>query len=336
MNAIRTATSCSVLLLLLSALGSLVGAGEPPAVDLSKLDSPVLLRGDDKTAFRDPAVVYHDGVFYLFPTYIRTEKDGKVYSYTAVSTSRDLIDWTRPRILTPKGQNLNYCSPGNVVRFDGQWVMCLQSYPIPGLTRSGPLRWANQDARLFTLRSKDLLHWSEPELLRVKGADVPREKMGRMIDPYLIEDKDEPGKWWCFYKQNGVSYSWSRDLKNWTYHGRTSSGENVCVLVHDDEYVLFHSPANGIGIKRSKDLLHWRDWAEPITLGQANWPWAETRLTAGVVLDLRKEPGIGKYLMFFHGVGPGKTRTMDNAYANCSIGIAWSDDLIRWGWPAKE
>ena len=47
--------------------------------------------------------------------------------------------------------------------------------------------------------------------------DVQREDMGRMIDPYLIRDKDEPGKWWCFYKQNGVSYSWSHDLENWTF-----------------------------------------------------------------------------------------------------------------------
>jgi hypothetical protein len=59
------------------------------------------------------------------------------------------------------------------------------------------------------------------------------------------------------------------------------------------------------------------------------------RLTAGCVLDLRHEPEIAKYLMFFHGGGPGKTRTQDNAYANCSIGIAWSDDLITWHWPGK-
>lgn len=306
------------------------------AVDLSKLRSPVLLRGDDETAFRDPAVVYHDGVFHIFPTYIRTEEDGKVYLYTAHTTSRDLVDWSEARILTPKGQQLNFSSPGNVIRFEGEWVMCLQSYPIPGLKRCGPLRWANRDARIFVMRSDDLQRWSEPELLRVKGPDVPREEMGRMIDPYLVEDKDEPGKWWCFYKQDGVSYSWSRDLEHWTYQGRTSSGENVCVLVQDDKYILFHSPGNGIGIKRSRDLKHWEDRGQLITLGQQNWPWAETRLTAGVVLDLREEPEIGKYLLFFHGVGPGKKRTMDNAFANCSIGIAWSDDLISWEWPGSD
>ena len=36
---------------------------------------------------------------------------------------------------------------------------------------------------------RDLENWSKPELLRVKGPDVPREKMGRMIDPYLLGKK---------------------------------------------------------------------------------------------------------------------------------------------------
>ena len=98
-------------------------------------------------------------------------------------------------------------------------------------------------ARLFLMRSHDLTHWSEPELIPVKGQDVPEAEMGRMIDPYLLEDKDTPGRWWCFYKQNGASMSYTDDFRTWTYAGRIDCGENVCVLVEDDEYVLFHSPA---------------------------------------------------------------------------------------------
>jgi beta-xylosidase len=303
---------------------------------LKQLDSPLLLRGDDTTAYRDPAVLYHDGTFYLYPTIIETEQDQRIYLYTGVSTSRDLESWSEPKIISPKGQHLNHSSPGNVVRFGDEWILCLQTYPIPDYRRGDALRWGTQDARIWIMRSIDLLHWSEPELLRVKGPNVPREKMGRMIDPYLVRDKDDPRKWWCFYKQNGVSYSWSYDLKEWTYGGRTDSGENVCVLVDRGEYLLFHSPANGVGMKRSPDLKHWRDVGELITLGQKDWTWAEMRLTAGCVLDLRHEPTIGKYLMFFHGGGPGKTRTQDNAYANCSIGLAWSDDLITWQWPDQS
>ena len=46
-------------------------------------------------------------------------------------------------------------------------------------------------------RSKNLEDWSEPEIMLVKGNDVPVAEMGRMIDPYLVEDKDTPGRWWC-------------------------------------------------------------------------------------------------------------------------------------------
>ena len=326
-----------VLLFLAAALvvtADLKAAGDEINL-LEQLASPVVLEGDNTTAYRDPAALYHDGTFYLFYTFVKTEKDGKIYLYTAMSKSSDLKTWSQPKKITPKGQKLNFSSPGNVIRYQNEWILCLQSYPIPGLKRSDSLRWANNNARVFIMRSKDLQTWSDPELLRVKGSDVPREDMGRCIDAYLVEDVREAGKWWCFYKQDGASYSWSRDLRTWQYKGQVDSGENVCVLTENDEYIMFHSPANGIGIKRSKDLEHWQDWGQRITLGQDNWPWAETRLTAGFVMDLRDVPKIGKYVMFFHGVGPGKKRTLDNAFANCNIGIAWSEDLQHWDWPGK-
>ena len=278
-------------------------------------------------SYRDPAVLYHDGVFHLFCTLVETAPDKKIYSYTVQSKSRNLKEWSEPEIITPKGQLLNYSSPGNVVRFNDEWTLCLQTYPRLGYTRGGKVMWADDTARIYIMRSKDLETWGEPELLHVKGPDVPEEKMGRMIDPYLLQDKDDPGTWWCFFKQGGVSYSTSTDLTNWKYEGRTESGENVCVLVEDDQYVLFHSPSNGIGIMRSKDLKNWTHEKGLITLGQKDWPWAQNRLTAGVVLNLRNVEGIDNYVMFFQGGGPGKEKTQDNVSANCNIGIAWSPDL---------
>jgi hypothetical protein len=311
------------------------GCGEPDSGSgmLSALTSPVLFQGDERTAYRDPAILYHDGLFHLFFTLVEVEADSHIYSYTAYSKSRDLLQWSAPVKITPKDQKLNYCSPGNVIRFNDTWVLCLQTYPRPGYHVREIPRYGDNSARIFTMRSSDLVHWNEPELLRVKGADVPVAEMGRMIDPYLLEDKDEPGKWWCFYKQNGVSMSYSYDLKEWTFFGRTESGENVCVLIEDDEYILFHSPANGIGVKRTNDFKTWHDDPGLITLGQRHWPWAGGRLTAATVLDARKIPGIGKFLMFFHGSGPEDERTMFDNHA--SIAIAWSDDLNEWHWPAQ-
>jgi hypothetical protein len=304
-----------------------LAAPDEPRLNLAALPSPILFQGDAVTAYRDPTAIYHDGVFRLFFTLVKIDSDGIPWLYTAWSKSTDLQLWSPPQTLTPKDRRLNFSSPGNIVRFGQQWLMCLQTYPRPNGEKYG-----NETARLWTMRSDDLEHWGPPELLRVKGPDVPQDAMGRMIDPYLLQDKDEPARWWCFYKQRGVSMSWSRDLKTWTYFGRADAGENVCVLVDGGEYVMFHSPHNGIGVKRSSDLRTWRD-AGLLTLGQRDWPWAQGRITAGFVLDLRRESRVGRGIMFFHGSGPKDEREMFDNYA--SLGIAWSDDLVDWHWPGK-
>ena len=89
---------------------------------------------------------------------------------------------------------------------------------------------------------------------------------------------------------------------------------------------------NGIGVRRAKDVAHWRPcgvW----TLGQADWPWAQGRLSAPHVLDLRDRPEVGKYVMFFHG----STRAgvaENEPFGESSLGLAWSDDLAHWSWPS--
>lgn len=163
-------------------------------VDLSAIESPVLIAGDSRHAYRDPAVVYYEGVFYLYYTFVEIEDDGRIYSYTAFSKSRNLVDWNEQKIITPKDQKLNYCSPGNVIRFNNEWVLCVQTYPRPGYTVDQIPRFGDGTARVFAMLSKDLANWSKPRLLKVKGPDVPVENMGRMIDVFLLEDKDEPGK----------------------------------------------------------------------------------------------------------------------------------------------
>lgn len=327
---------------MLSIAAALCGCrGSRPGRMLSRLDDVRIFKGDDSTAYRDPAVVYADGTFHLFFTLVRIERDS-VFSYTAQSSSKDLKHWSEPKIITPRDQSLNYSSPGNVVRDGDEWVLCLQTYPRPGYVTAQTPRFGDETARIFTMRSKDLENWGEPRLLKVKG-DVPVEEMGRMIDPYLLQ-KD--GRWWCFYKQNGVSMSDSDDLEHWNYRGSANSGENVCILPGDDgSYLMFHSPANGVGMKRSSDLLDWSDcvnaghkgWSDDgsvLVFDQKDWPWAGGRLTAGAVLDCRDVPGIGSYLMFFHGSGP-LSEVEGDLDRNASIGIAWSGDLLDWDWPSR-
>ena len=300
---------------------------------LKALKSPIVFKGDEKTAYRDPAVLFHNKTIYLFFTLVRTE-EGLVYSYTAMSKSKDLKKWSPIKIITPRDMSLDFSSPGNVVKFKNEWILCLQTYPRPHYKVSEMPRFGTGDARLYIMRSKDLENWSTPEIMKVKGPEVSFKNMARMIDPYLLEDKSELGKWWCFYKQNGVSMSYSYDLHKWNYFGHTESGENASVLYENGEYILMHSPKNGIGIKKSKDLKTWEDYGDLITLGQKDWDWAKGRITAGTVINLKKESHFGKYLLFFHGSGP-KTEEEGDFDKNASIGIAWSNDLKNWNWPKK-
>jgi predicted GH43/DUF377 family glycosyl hydrolase len=294
-------------------------------LNLNHISSSVLLQGNSRIAYRDPTALYHDGIFRLYYTLVETELDEQVHMYTAMSESPDLVNWSKPEKLTPRDRNLNFSSPGNIVRFKDRWIMCLQTYSRPNGEKYG-----NETSRIWIMESSDLVHWSKPELLRLKGDGVPTEQMGRMIDPFLIESKDGTGKWWCFYKQNGVSASYSYDMKNWTYYGSESAGENVCILVNQDQYVMFHSPENGIGVMRSSDLKRWIHEDIILTLGQQEWEWAKGRITAGFVLDCRQVEGIEKFLMFFHGTGPEDESVIFDTHA--CIGIAWSDDLVEWHW----
>ncbi len=301
----------------------------PDRLDFTRIASPVIFRGDSRLAYRDPAVCYHDGVFRLFFSLVEREADGRVFLCLGASQSRDLVAWTPPRRLTPRDQALNFSSPGNVIRHNGRWVLCLQTYPTPGNELYG-----TEAARLWTMASDDLETWDEPVLLRVKGPAVPVSQMGRMIDPFLLRDKDDPSKWWCFYKQNGMSLSWSRDLEAWTFFGSARAGENACVIPDGDVYRLFHSPKNGIGIKTSRDLAAWEDGGL-LDLPQARWPWAGGRLTAGFVLDMRDHPGMGGYLLFFHGTPPEATAVRET-HGEASLALAWSADLKHWHWPGEE
>jgi len=243
----------------------------------------------NKYSYRDPAAYIKDGVIYLFFTLVENADDGQFF-YVAESTSTDFIQWSEPVILTVKDKNKNYSSPGNVLEYNGYYYLCLQTYPRP----NGEI-YGNENSRIFTMKSKDLIHWDKPEILMVKG-DISVENMGRMIDPYIL---DENGIFRCFFKQNGVSFSTSKDLKSWEFQGSADCGENVCVLKQNGEYLIFHSPENGIGLLKTKDFNHFEDCGIT-TLNQNEWLWAKDRVTAGFVLEMSEDYKY-RYALFFHG-----------------------------------
>ncbi len=289
--------------------------------DLFSLTSPILIKGDASHAYRDPAVLFHDGILHLYMTLVETEPDG-VFLYLAESRSPDLLHWTEPRKLTVRDRSKNFSSPGNVVFADGRFLLCLQTY-----CRENGEKYGNANCRIYFMESEDLQSWSEPCPVPLKG-ELLLSDIGRMIDPYLLYD-ESTGLWNCFFKQNGVSRSTSPDLVHWRYEGHFDGGENVSVLKKDGVWFLFHSPRNGIGVKTSPDLVHWTDRGL-LTFGQEGWDWARGRLTAGTVLETSDEKG-RLYLMFFHGTGPEDESVVFDRDA--CIGLAWSRDLITWNWP---
>ena len=306
---------------------------------LTSLTDPRILKGDAHSAFRNPLIFKEEDNYYLFFSCIFEEEDHLLYWYLGFCKSKDLVHWSEPKMITNKN-NRYYSSPGNVFKIGDTWHLTAQTYPQHKMRRGDKLRYGDPTSRVYLFKSKNLENWPDkPELLKVKG-EMTEQELGKMIDLFILPDRDIPGKWWAFWKQDQyIHNSWSYDLKHWTMGAiNIAYGENPQVFLDDNgDYLLVYAPSTGVAIKRSKNLLDWSKKDEQFTtLGQESWPWCETRLTAGYIADFRKEPGVGKYIMVFHSMGPGKKPTDANVNANCSIGIAWSDDLKTWGWPGKK
>lgn len=252
---------------------------------------PIIFQGDENTAYRDPTCYFNNGEYHLFFT-VSEKEDGYMYNYVAHSVSRDLKIFSALEIITEKDRSKNFCSPGNVILKDGEFYIFVTSYPMP--LPYSERYWADENARLFYIKTADFKTFSEPIRLYPKGKDCENE--GRMIDPFVL---DENGKYLLFFKQNGISLSVSSDLEDWEYLGRTDGGENACVLKKDGKYLLIHSPENGIGIMESSDLKAWHDLGI-YTLDQQSWEWASGRLTAAFAMETELDEN-HKYAVFFHG-----------------------------------
>lgn len=275
---------------------------------------PIIFRGDDKFAYRDPTCYYFGGLYHLFFTV--SEKDGGyMYNRVGHSVSEDLLHFSEPRLITEKDRSKNYCSPGNVIPFGDGFLICVTSYPMPRPFAECPV--ADDTARLFFISTRDFREFSTPERIYPKGRE--RADEGRMIDPFVFYDGRE---YRLYFKQNGVSCSRSKDLSSWEYLGATDGGENACVIKDGGRYLLIHSPENGIGIKESEDLDTWRD-VGTYTLGQDGWDFASGRLTAAFAMPLAHDLG-HKYAVLFHG---SRADAFPETHGNASLALAFTDDF---------
>ena len=107
--------------------------------NFSSIKSPIIFKGDENCAYRDPAVFYEKGKFYLFCTYVDNRNTGPFLT-TVISTSENLVNWTTPRELTPRDKSMNFSCPENEeTMFDFNtsigiaWSDNLEDWKYPGM-----------------------------------------------------------------------------------------------------------------------------------------------------------------------------------------------------------
>lgn len=95
---------------------------------------------------RDPALYFTGGELLCFHTTVEETLSGQRLLFIELSRSRDFQQRDTRRL---SDSPLNFSSPGNLMEVNGEYVLCLQSYPIP----EGQL-WADEHCRLYLMRSQ--------------------------------------------------------------------------------------------------------------------------------------------------------------------------------------
>jgi predicted GH43/DUF377 family glycosyl hydrolase len=213
----------------------------------------------DDIDLRDPAVFIHDGLAYVFFTYYDFEN---VAWYVGVSTTEDFITFSPIKIISPEG----YASPGNVIKVDGEFILCYQQY-------------RNFPHTICLSHSLDLIHWSEPEVVFNTGDDNLWNLDKRVIDPYLVVWEN---RYYCYYigstrrgrpGHNLIGVAVSDDLRNWRdltlnkpaigvdFEWEEPDGnENNCVIRKNGKWFMLYSASlvnQKIAWAVSEDLVNW-------------------------------------------------------------------------------
>ena len=276
----------------------------------------VVFKGDETRAYRDPAAFFFDGTCYLFYTY-SIRKNGFMYNHIAVSESKDTVHWSSPKVLTPTDLNLNFSSPGNVIKFGDYYYVFICSYPMPYSINEKS--FANENARLFYIRTADFNSFSEPERIYPKGKDCPFGLEGRMIDPYVFSREDT---YYLYFKSNGIAFSKSDNIFDWEYIGKFDGGENVCVIDYKGGYRMLHSPDDGIGLMDSEDAVNWTDKGM-LNLDKKTLGISDGRLTAGFAVEYNNK-GKNGWLIFFH---QSKKDVYPETHGQASLACVFTNDF---------
>ncbi len=155
--------------------------------------------GFDAYAAYNPAVVYHNGRFYMF---YRAQASPGGISYIGMATSEDGLSWQRrstPAISPTESYESRGCEDPRVVKIDNVFWMTYTAYD-------------GSTARQALARSTDLENWEKVGVVfqtwSKSGAIVPEKINGR----YWMYLETDPGG-------GDLYYATSTDLLHWTMGG---------------------------------------------------------------------------------------------------------------------
>lgn len=186
----------ALVILLLACLTPPIQSHSKAFIDWASLRNPILEYSN--WSIKDAAMVYREGVFYLFFSAFY-ERDGRVRSHVVEVSTKDFKTYSSP-LLNFDGQEdgwIGMCSP-DVNWLNGTYYMTFNSWgDKPGVPN-----------QLFYMTSKDLIHWTPRRRL---AANLTAGK--RAIDAAVT------------FADNRYYLIWKEDRKPRLASGQTMDGE---------------------------------------------------------------------------------------------------------------
>lgn len=285
--------------------------------DLAKIKAPLIWKSTEEVGYSHPIAHFCNGKYYFFFTVVH-KNNGDSYKTIAISTSTDLRRYTTPGMLQfgkesqleEPQRKVELFNPSGLVEFQGNYYLCCESN-----------KNLDGNCDIYLIKSKDLEEFEEPVPI-----DLPGNARGSFQKPYLIKDREQPGRVWCIYQDNGLVSAWTEDMKSWHFASRsTMTADEICVLAREDSYLLYTTREEGVFVWQTKSLETpiWKALGEqkPLSLYRNCHEWACGKLGCSCVV---KDPITGYFLMLYWGAREASLPE------DGTLALAFSADLLHW------
>jgi len=264
----------------LAANSLLLAADESVALNLSALHNPVWTSKDN---LRDPSVLKTKQGYHLFYSRFSSQTigwgDPRNWHIAEVFT-KDFLTFTNDRDISPAG----CASPGDVVWWQGRWVLPYQTYP-------------SKPTQLVFAESTNLIEWSAPRPFLAEVLTLPWNGLQRVIDPSFVVDGDTLHCWFVGsayhtnengnkFKVNLMGHAVTHDPKLETWEVTTPTTpllgisthapdgvENTMIFRTEDHWTMIYSEgliSQHLTRATSPDLVNWR-LEGPVKIPRQKW-----------------------------------------------------------------